>query len=145
MTSVAPGIRDLAEQILVQENCLDSTAPTRGLAALRVFDRLRPHLARFFGVGGYTALLNRAIALAAQEAPWIGNLRVQADGTLEMPENLAPGDPTEGTLVFLAQLLGLLETFVGSALTLRLVQDIWPNVSIEPSLHSQYTSFEVAL
>jgi len=36
----------------------------------------------------------------------------------------------EGRVVLLAQLLGLLVAFIGEDLTLRLVREVWPKLSI---------------
>jgi hypothetical protein len=36
----------------------------------------------------------------------------------------------EGSVALLARLLGLLVTFIGEALTLRLVEEMWPDVRL---------------
>jgi hypothetical protein len=38
---------------------------------------------------------------------------------------------SEGRVVLLAQLLGLLVAFIGESLTLRLVLEVWPKVPLE--------------
>ena len=40
-----------------------------------------------------------------------------------------PADFSEGEIVLLAQLLGLLVAFIGMALTLRLINQLWPQLS----------------
>ena len=37
----------------------------------------------------------------------------------------------EGGAILIAQLLGLLLTFIGEGLTLRLVQDVWPEAAFD--------------
>ena len=37
----------------------------------------------------------------------------------------------EGGAILIAQLLGLLITFIGEGITLRLVQDVWPEVAFD--------------
>jgi hypothetical protein len=57
---------------------------------------------------------------------------VKTDGTLEgleaLHERLQPGELREGKGLLLAQLLGLLVTFIGPSLTSRLVGEIWPQI-----------------
>jgi hypothetical protein len=142
MTQVAPAIRDLARQIFAHEASEDNRSVSPRSAAPEAFERLRPHLVKFFGLAGYQALLSRALALAARQEPWLGNLHVQVDASLEVAEKHA-SDESRGMLVFLEQLLGLLVTFVGDALMLRLVQDIWPGATLDLSLNSQTEPREV--
>ena len=82
---------------------------------------------------GFRTLLTRSLSLAAAEAIWLRAVRVSADGTFEGL------DPPEGQLdqkmiavgkvVLLAELFGLLVAFIGESLTLRLLGDIWPELS----------------
>jgi hypothetical protein len=100
-------------------------------------ERLRPHLAALMGNGGFRALLSRALALANAEVPWLRAVHVKADGSLEGLEELraqlSPAELFDGRVVLLAQLLGLLEAFIGEDLTSRLVRDIWPEVRLNDS------------
>ena len=83
---------------------------------------------------GFRALLSRALALANADVPWLRAVHVKADGSLEGLDELgAQVDPDEifqGCVVLLAQLLGLLVAFIGEDLTLRLVRDVWPKLSL---------------
>lgn len=101
--------------------------------AARVFEKLRRSLTRFAGAEGFTALLKRALALASSELPAARTLRVSPDGGLEGLDALiadADGVGGEAATAITAHLLGLLVTFVGQSLTLRLMQDAWPDASI---------------
>jgi hypothetical protein len=86
------------------------------------------------GPGGYHALLSRALALAAMEVPWLLSIEVKPDGSMEgldkIQENLSPSEFLEGRVVLLAQLLGLLNAFIGELLTLRLLREVWPRVPL---------------
>ena len=54
-------------------------------------------------------------------------VQITEDGSLLGPGELEPQiDKDDGGTILIAQLLGLLITFIGEALTLRLVQDMWP-------------------
>jgi hypothetical protein len=104
------------------------------LAAFHAVDKLRPHLAALMGNGGFRALLSRALVLATAEVSWLRAVHVEADGALQGLEapraRLHPAEFLEGKVVLLAQLLGLLVTFIGTSLTARLVSEIWPQISL---------------
>ena len=111
---------------------------TRGLlssktlspVAFEVSDKLRPQLATLMGIGGFRALLARALLLAGEEVPWLLEVKVKSDATLEGLEELharlKPNDFLKGQVYLLAQLLGLLVAFIGEILTLRLIHEAWP-------------------
>ncbi len=86
------------------------------------------------GSAGYRALLSRALALAGAEIAWLRSLQVKADGTLpgpkELTEKISPKDMAEGQIVLVAHLLGLLVAFIGEKLTLQLIREIWPKLSL---------------
>lgn len=132
MKRVSPQMRDLARQLKA------SQAPSAGVgdpAAFGVVDQLRPHLSMLMGRNGVEALLSRALLRATAEVPWLTVVRVVADGELG-GLNVAhaafdAADFAEGEVALLAQLLGLLEAFIGPALTLRLLNQLWPQLSFE--------------
>ncbi len=84
------------------------------------------------GTAGFCSLFSRALTLAAAEVPWLCMLRINADGSLaglHEPElKLHPGTVAEGEIALVSQLLGLLLTFIGPALTVRLLHDAWPEL-----------------
>lgn len=100
------------------------------------------------GGGGFQALLARALVLAAVEAPWLAGVQVVADGQLEglaiARAKLDAAEFSEGEAALLAQLLGLLMAFIGSALTLRLTSQIWPQLSFDDAGLGETASNEKA-
>jgi hypothetical protein len=86
------------------------------------------------GVAGFRSLMSRAVAMAKAEVPSLAAVQVRADGSLEGLDGAGPdqiaGAGSEAGVVIVAQLLGLLVTFIGEPLTLRLVRDAWPDASI---------------
>jgi hypothetical protein len=100
-------------------------------SALRVCERLRQPLITLAGVAGFRSLLSRALTLARAEAPSLSAVQVAADGSLKGLDELASQTDKEqardGGAILIAQLIGLLLTFIGEGLTLRLVQDVWPD------------------
>jgi hypothetical protein len=128
-------IRDLARQLLTEEAAADKTSLTMESALLRVYDKLRSSLCALAGVVGFRSLASRALTLAKAEAPSLSAMQVTADGALQgLDETESHSDKHQagdGEVILIAQLLGLLITFIGESLTLRLVQDAWPEAGRE--------------
>jgi hypothetical protein len=135
MSRATPKTRDLAERLVACETKANKSSETRTLAAFLIGEKLRPNLATLVGNAGFRALLSRALALANAEVPWLRALHVKADGSFEGLDELEaqvdPDEIFEGGIVLLAQLLGLLVAFIGEDLTLRLVREIWPTLSLD--------------
>jgi hypothetical protein len=131
-------MRDFAERLIAYE----TRGNTRGNkssgakppAVFHVFEKLRPQLATLMGNTGFHALLSRALALASMEIPSLPAVYVKADGSLEgLNDREARGvaeEIAEGRVILLAQLLGLLVAFIGESLTVRLVREVWPKLSL---------------
>ena len=134
MSRATPQTRDFAERLIDYETRDNKSAETKIPAACLVSEKLRPHLATLMGNGGFRALLSRSLALAHTDAPWLRAVQVKADGSLEgWDEPVAQVDPDEifeGCVVLLAHLLGLLVAFIGENLTLHLVREVWPKLSL---------------
>lgn len=135
MSRVTPQMRDLAARLIAFETKANQSPEHIPPAAFHVCERLRPHLATLMGNGGFRAVLSRALAVTSAEVPWLAALQVNADGALEgwdKPEaQVAPKELTESGVLLVAQLLGLLVAFIGDNLTLHLVRDVWPMLSLE--------------
>jgi hypothetical protein len=106
-----------------------------GVSDYPVTERMRPQLARLMGSDWVRILLTRALALATIETPWLSQAEVSPRGDLEglrhISREMDPDDFLEGRVVLLAQLLGLLVTFIGPSLTWGLVDEIWPDIPPE--------------
>jgi len=127
-------MRDFAERLIAYETKGNKSSKTKTAAVFLVGEKLRPQLAALMGNVGFRALLSRALALSNAEIPWLRAVHVKADGSFEALDKLgAQVDPDkifEGRVVLLAQLLGLLVAFIGENLTLRLVREVWPKLSL---------------
>jgi hypothetical protein len=128
-------MQDLAARLIIYEAKVNKSSEPNSPAVFYVFERLRPHLATLMGQGGFRAVLSRALAVASTEVPWLAVLQVDAQGALEgwdKPEaQLKAKVLTAGGVILVGHLLGLLVAFIGDNLTLRLVRDVWPTVSLE--------------
>lgn len=76
----------------------------------------------------------RALAVAASEAPLLRMIEVNAGGMLvlsgEGQGQLNKRVPLKERVVLMEHLLGLLVTFIGEGLTVRLMGEIWPNLML---------------
>ena len=127
-------MRDFAKRLIAYETNGNKSSETKAAAVFLVGEKLRLHLTALMGNVGFRALLSRALALVNAEIPWLRAVHVKADGSLEGLDGLAaqvnPTEIFEGRVVLLAQLLGLLVTFIGEKLTLRLLHEVWPKVPL---------------
>lgn len=61
-------------------------------------------------------------------------MKINPDGSFdyaaEIVANLETDKAARGGAAMVTQLLGLLITFIGEALTLHLVQDVWPDAAL---------------
>jgi len=133
--SVPPRLKGFARRLVVHETAATKSAGAQKSAAFRVCEKLRQPLSRLSGVAGFRSLLSRALALTNDEARWMKAIQVKADGSLEGLEEaqaqLSETEIAEGEVVLIAQLIGLLVTFIGEELTLRLVQESWPDAPFD--------------
>lgn len=126
MNSATPAIQDLARRLIALEAMCDAGSKAGRSEAVRVCEKLRVPLAKFLGIDGYRSLMARALAMAKAETLSLGPVQVQLDGSLD---GIGQKD-AEAAVVVLVHLLGLLVTFVGERMTLRLVLDGWPGASL---------------
>jgi hypothetical protein len=86
------------------------------------------------GNTGFHTLLSRALALAQTEVPWLQTVHLKADGSFggldELEAQVHSDQIFSGCIVLLAQLLDLLVVLIGENLTLHLVGEIWPKLSL---------------
>jgi hypothetical protein len=125
-----PQMREFAHRLLACEAASGKASETKAQAVFRVCEKLRQPLCTLAGVEGFRSLLARALTLAKAEVPSLAAVEINADGSLagwdsvEAQQHLH--EPEVCAECLLAQLLGLLITFIGQPLTVRLVVDIWP-------------------
>ncbi len=131
MSTVPPAIRVLTRQLLAFEAGHGGPPDTPGDEAIRIFEKLRTTLAKLMGVVGFQALLSRALALAKAEVPSLGEVRVREDGSIKGFTAVEQNAAVNGGEVFVGHFLALLVAFIGRPLTMRLLHDTWPEVSMD--------------
>jgi hypothetical protein len=129
-TVPGPKTRNLAQRLLAYEaggNSCEANTP----AAFRVSEKLRRPLSILAGATGFRSLLGRALALTKTQSHSFGAVHVKPDGSLEGLNELHPDEAAEAGAMIIANLLGLLVAFIGEPLTVHLVQDVWPDLSVD--------------
>ena len=116
-----PKTRELAQRLLAYEVAEEETSLADTQAVCRVCDKLRRPIATLAGAAGFRSLLARALTLAKQESPALGACEVNAAGSLQGLND----EVAQSGAVLIAQLIGLMITFIGESLTLRLLHDVW--------------------
>lgn len=129
--------RDLARQLLDHERERQDAAADLVPVIEQAFRRLHEHTSKLIGPAGFQALVTRAAHLTSAEAGWIESMTFQAEpdltlvGLSERIESEGAGPVIDGLVLLLANLIGLLCTFIGDSLTLLLIRRIWPEVAFE--------------
>ncbi len=129
--------RDLAHRLLAWEADAGEASESKESARLRVYEKLRRRLCALAGVAGFHSLASRALTLAKSEAPELTDVQVAADGSLQglgepiLQMGIETNEGGEGETVLIARLLGLLLIFLGEALTLNLISDLWPDAALD--------------
>jgi hypothetical protein len=122
-------IRAWARRLLAAEVANSPASAAKGQEVVRVCGKLRASLTQFVGADGFTALLRRALALARVDVPSLNTVKVTADGNLEGIEKLATEEEDiAAAITITTHLLGLMVTFIGESLTLRLMCQAFPGV-----------------
>jgi hypothetical protein len=124
----------LAQRLLAYEAAADKKSKQTEPAAFRVFAKMRGPLISLAGVAGFSMLLSRALTLAKSEAPGLHSLHILPDGSLAGLEGLGSRTrkAANGEVVILiAHLIWLLRTLIGEGLTMRVVQDVWPEAAMD--------------
>ena len=130
MDAPSPSVRALAKRLIAMEAAIQSADGNGPHEVVRVCRKLRISLTRFAGAAGFESLLRRALALARLEIPSLHGIEIKPDCSAEGLEALLGNDGTEAGVAITAHLLGLLVTFIGQPLTLRLVRESWPDASL---------------
>ena len=134
MRSTAPQLRDLVQRLLALEASSGKTREAAGSAAFAICETLRQSFSTLAGVAGFRSLLSRALALARDDVSWLKAVHVNVDGSLDVKgldgPQLSDAEIAEGEAALVAELIGLLVTFIGATLTLQLLQQAWPEASL---------------
>ncbi len=130
-------VQRLAERLLAAEAACEAEERSPALVAVIVCKKIRTPLTKFAGADGFTALIRRAVSMARADVPSLKGVHVSADGSLHGLDDLIAGPEdmgAEGAIAITTRLLELLVTFIGQPLALRLVNDAWPDTTLQLDL-----------
>jgi hypothetical protein len=138
-------LRQLALRMLAHRTALDRPAGAEAIAAAadRAYEDLARVVAPIIGDIGVNALTNRALHLAEGEYTWLRPARERTpaeEGFAHVSGALKAQDAavaTEAAATVFARFLGLLATFIGEPLAMRLARQAWPDAL--PSAHAEET------
>jgi hypothetical protein len=123
----------LADRLLRWEaDATDASEPKESVP-IRVYEKLRARLCALAGFAGFHSLASRALALAKSEATDLTDVKIATDGSLQgfgkrhFQIDIETKKCGNGESILIARLLGLLLIFLGEALTLNLISDLWPD------------------
>ena len=130
-------VEDLAGRIVADESRRIGPSAHDADLILQVCDKMHPAISRLAGTISYRALLSRALAVARPRARTLGALRFENDGRLVFdPEDpaaefLNPDTVRADAILLIAAFLSSLMILLGEMLTVRIIRQVWPEVTIE--------------
>jgi len=137
MDRVSLPLLSFSKRVMAHEMAANGLPAAASSSSAASFEKLRAQVVTLTGDGGFRALLARALALAQNDVVWLRGAHVSAEGILE---GLAPADRphdpdqlAEGNCVVLAHFFELLVTFIGTGLTVKMVREVWPEISPDES------------
>ena len=98
--------------------------------AFGVCEKLADPLSSLAGNAGFQSLLSRALTITKAEIPRLSMTKVQAEGCVNLSEihpHLSAEEAAQAEIALVANILQLLCTFLGEALVLRILREIWPD------------------
>ena len=127
-TTLTPKVAAVAHELVLYEAATLSGPEAAAFGAIYAIQKLGHAVRTLAGTAGFRSLLTRALILAQDTFPYLSALRVKPDGSLKPCDSISHREHADGAELVLAQLLGLLVTFIGESLTLSLVTTAWPDL-----------------
>ena len=134
-----PALQQLALKVLAQHAGSAAGAEALAAAAQRAYDDLARVSAPLIGQVGVDALTGRTLYLAQRKYPWLVHTREPEqwkgpfDQIVFCLERQDPAVATEAAGAVFATLTGLLVSFIGEPLTMRLLRQAWPDAFADAS------------
>ena len=130
MVGTPPAPEELARRLLTQEAGTSLGAEELAAAAERIHARLRQSLGVYLGQSGFDSLWTRAMRLAQVTVPFGSSdgAAAPATGFQAVVRGRNTGEARTALIAMFASFIGLLYTFVGASLGLRLIGQVWPKL-----------------
>jgi hypothetical protein len=111
----------------------ESVVPAGQAACAALYRRLTPLVTS----SGSQGFLTRSLHLAREQYPFLQGLRGGAspetclEGLDEALRDVGSDDAYQALVLVLAHMIGLLATFIGDDLAMRILGEAWPNLPLE--------------
>jgi hypothetical protein len=133
MKRPGPAHLETASKLLSLERADRAGARERGDAAARVHEKLLVRLSPVLGSAGVQTLFTRSVKLASVGYPALAGVvseameeqGAQLRDCFQRQEEVAA---TEAAVALFATFLGLLATFIGEGLTMKVLRAAWPGI-----------------
>jgi hypothetical protein len=123
--------REAFRQLPVGEAGSDADTTAIASGARRLCERFAQQRTPIIGDAGMAAICSRSLHVALRQLPSPTPICAQTGdpcGRLQvLPHELEPGGATEAVVDVLTTARALLDSFIGQALTTRLLRDVWPD------------------
>ncbi len=137
VTPLSRSFEDLIRQLVDREAAGDCSPAARFNAAQRVCLKLHRRLAQLVGEAGVDTLLDRALNLTKGGFPFLAQMgapQARCFKDWRDAPGIRLGEAADALIAVLANLLMLLDALIGRNLTLRLLNELWPEVSVGATL-----------
>ena len=132
-------LRRLVLKVLARRSQAHSGPEALAAAAQGAYDDLARVSAPLIGQGGVNALTDRALHIVRRQYPWLvvtreaGQTEEPISQVLICLKRQEPAVATEAAGAVFASFTGLLATFIGEPLTVRLLRKAWPDALSDAS------------
>jgi len=131
--TLSPETNDIARSLLAYEAAGSTSEAVQSLA-VRVCEKLRGPLCALAGVVWYRTLIGRALTLARSQTNSLGDFQIAENGSLQdVGKSSLQSDrhyASEADVLLTSHSIGLILSLLGTAVTLQLVQGVFPNLTI---------------
>ncbi len=132
----APNLQQIARRMIVSRMGANPSSHAQASTTVRVVETLVNNLSPLVGSIGSQALLGRSLTLTARAFPCYAEVRGAGQDLLNAIDaclrTQEPDVAMDATAALLTAYLQLMSTFIGERLTVQLLQDAWPDLSIPP-------------
>lgn len=123
-------VRDLADHLIrsLEKESLTGEKVDFG------FEIIKSQLTSLVGTGGFSMIMSNALSQAKSEVAWLRDVDSKGGGAIIGLEaasaNVSHADFQAGSVVILANIIGLLVRFIGPIMTEAVIRDTWSNAPV---------------
>lgn len=132
----APKLQEVARRLITSQMGANRQPHELVSVAVSIFETLLTTLSPVVGTFGSQALLGRSLTLTTTAFPCYGEVRGAEHALLDAVgaclRKQEPDVAMEATVALLTAYMDLLATFIGEPLTMRLLQEAWPDLLTFP-------------